>query len=112
MQYQIEHFHDISNNPQEKLTELFAFALENQPPQTRFALDTSAFLRLWAGRDPLGKAVICTARDEQGKLQGIVMTAAIQHPLFITRPFIFRFVEVTKGDSAFAEYVKLVEESL
>lgn len=112
MKYQIEHFSEIADNPQDKLTELFAFALENEVPNTRFVLDTGAFFKLWAGRDPVGKALVITARDEQGKLTGLVMAGAINNPLFIKRPFVFRFVDVTKQDKAFEDYINVVLGSL
>ncbi|WP_192899930.1 hypothetical protein [Rodentibacter pneumotropicus] len=52
-----------------------------------------------------------TAREE-GKIQGCVMVLVIENPLFVTKPFIQRFIDLTQGDKGFDEYVKIVLDSL
>lgn len=110
MKYQLEHISDLTE-PQKQLKELFEFIATHEDQATKFAADMSGFFRLWAGREPLAQLKLFTSRAENGELKGVVLALVIQHPLFIKRPAIHRFVDLTLGDTAFEQYINVICES-
>lgn len=111
MHYQTEHLENLSHS-QTLLADLFAFIGEHFDQTAQLRTEWQHFFQIWAGQSPYTKIKVFTARDEQGKLQGCVMALLTENPLFITKPFIHRFVDLTQGDQSLAEYVETILKSL
>lgn len=111
MQYQTEHLENLSQS-QTLLAELFSYIGEHFEQTAQLRTEWTHFFQIWAGQMPYTKIKVFTARDETGKLQGCVMALLLDNPLFITKPFIHRFVDLTQGDNAFDEYVEIILKSL
>lgn len=110
MHYQLERLENLAHS-QQLLSELFVYIGKNQP-QGYLAETPHNFFRLWAGQDPTAQLKVFTARDEQNALQGCVMAMVIANPLFVAKPFVLKLVDLTNGDKAFEDYVKVVLDSL
>lgn len=111
MKYQAERIEHIGQS-QALLAELFTYIGEHfQDQNAQLRPDWRYFFQLWAGQMPFTKIKVFTARED-GKLKGCVMALVLDHPLFITKPFTQRFIDITHGDTAFDEYVNVILNSL
>ena len=111
MQYQTERIENI-NQSQQLIAELFGYIGEHFPDkEAQLRADWQHFFQIWAGQLPYVKLKVFTAR-ENNQIKGCVMVLIIDNPLFITKPFIQRFVDITQGDKGFDEYMEVVLNSL
>lgn len=112
MQYQTERIENIAQS-QQLIAELFGYIGEYFPDkEAQLRSDWQHFFQIWAGQLPYTKIKVFTARDEQNNIQGCVMVLVLDNPLFVVKPFIQRFVDITNDDKAFDEYVNVVLNSL
>lgn len=111
MRYQLERLENLAHS-QQLLSELFIFIGENAAPNTYLTERPEMLFRLWGGNDPMLKLNVFTARNDEGKLQGVVMVMTIANPLFLARPFRQTLLELYQGDDAFRDYVRLIMEAL
>lgn len=111
MKYQLERLENLAHS-QELLSELFIFIGENADPNAYLSEKPEMLFRLWGGRDPMMKLRVFTARNEDGKLSGAVMVMLVENPLFLSKPFMHRLVDLTQGDLAFTDYVNTVLEAV
>lgn len=111
MKYQTERLEDIAQS-QTLLAELFTYVGEHYDQNAQLRPEWQHFFQVWAGQTPYTKIKVFTARNDEGKIEGCVMALLIDNPLFIAKPFIERFVDLTAGDQAFNDYVNVVLESL
>lgn len=111
MQYQLERLENIAHS-QTLLSELFIFIGENADRNAYLSERPEMLFRLWGGNDPMLKLKVFTARDDEQKLQGVVMVMTVENPLFLAKPFIHRLVDLTQNDHAFADYVDTVMGAL
>lgn len=111
MNYQTERIENLSQS-QTLIAELFSYIGEHFPDQTaQLRSDWQHFFQIWAGQLPYTKLKVFTAR-ENGSIKGCVMVLVLDNPLFVTKPFIQRFIDITNGDKAFDEYVNVILESM
>ncbi|MCQ9120945.1 hypothetical protein BKG95_02300 [Rodentibacter pneumotropicus] len=110
MKYQTERIEDIAQS-QTLLAELFSYIGEHYDQNAQLRPQWQHFFQVWAGQTPYTKIKVFTAREE-GKIQGCVMVLVMENPLFVTKPFIQRFIDLTQGDKDFDDYVKIVLDSL
>lgn len=111
MQYQLERIENLGQS-QQLLSELFTYIGEHYDQTAQLRSDWRHFFQIWAGQLPYTKIKVFTARDEQGKLQGCVMALIVDNPLFISPPFVYRFIDLTQNDKAFEDYVAVILKSL
>lgn len=111
MKYQTERIETIGQS-QNLLTELFTFVGEHHDQTAQLRENWVPFFRIWGNQDPYTKIKVFTARDEQNHIVGCVMALLIENPLFVEKPFIQRFVDLTNGDVQFEQYVKLILDSV
>ncbi|MGX2956448.1 hypothetical protein ACWIYZ_05070 [Ursidibacter arcticus] len=111
MKYQTERIENLAQS-QTLLAELFTYVGEHYDQTAQLRPEWQHFFQIWAGQTPYTKIKVFTARDEQNQIQGCVMALLIENPLFVIKPFIEKFVNLTSGDKAFEEYVNIVLESL
>lgn len=111
MKYQTEKLENLAQS-QTLLAELFTYVGEHFDPSAQLRSDWRYFFQIWAGQMPYTKIKVFTARDEQNHIQGCVMALVLDNPLFIAKPFIQRFIDLTQNDHAFEEYINVVLDSL
>lgn len=110
MKYQTEHIEQVGQS-QTLLAELFTYIGENYPEKdAQLRSDWRYFFQLWASQLPFARIKVFTAR-ENDQLKGCVMALVVEHPLFITKPFTQRFVDLTNDDKAFDDYVDVILNS-
>lgn len=110
MQYQLERLENLAQS-QTLLAELFTYVGEHYDPEAQLRADWRHFFQLWSGQTPYTQIKVFTARNN-GKLTACVMALVIDNPLFVSKPFVSRFIDFTNGDKAFEEYVQQVLASL
>lgn len=110
MQYQLERIEDLAQS-QSLLAELFTYVGEHYDQQAQLRTDWRHFFQLWSGQTPYTHIKVFTAR-EGGEIKGCVMALVLDNPLFVTKPFIQRFIDLTQGDKGFDDYVNVVLNSL
>ncbi|WP_124210589.1 hypothetical protein [Vespertiliibacter pulmonis] len=110
MNYQTEHIENVAQS-QTLLAELFTYVGENFELDAQLRTDWQHFFQIWAGQSPYTKLKVFTARENE-KIQGCVMALVIDNPLFVTKPFIQRFIDLTNNDKAFNDYVNVVLASI
>lgn len=109
MKYQAENIDDLIRS-QQLVSELFTY-IGNNHPQAYLAETPHNFFRLLVGQDPTARIKVFTARDNN-EIKGCVIALIIANPLFVAKPFIHRFVNLTNNDSDFDDYVELILNSL
>lgn len=111
MQYQTERLENLTQS-QTLLAELFRYIGEHFPDQNaQLRSDWQHFFQIWAGQMPYTKLKVFTAREDN-QLKGCVMVLILDNPLFITKPFVQRFIDITNSDKGFEEYVQVILNSL
>lgn len=110
MKYQTERIENVAQS-QTLLAELFTYVGDNFNPDAQLRTDWQYLFQLWAGQVPFAKIKVFTARED-GKVQGCVMALILDNPLFVTRPVVHRFIDLTNGDKAFDDYVDVILNSL
>lgn len=110
MHYQTEHIENLAQS-QTLLAELFTYVGEHYDQTAQLRSSWQHFFQVWAGQTPYTQIKVFTAR-ENDQIKGCVMALLLDNPLFIAKPIIHRFVDLTNGDKGFEEYVKIVLDSL
>lgn len=111
MQYQTERLENLTQS-QTLLAELFRYIGEHFPDQNaQLRSDWQHFFQIWAGQMPYTKLKVFTAREDN-QLKSCVIVLILDNPLFITKPFVQRFIDITNGDKGFEEYVQVILDSL
>lgn len=110
MNYQLERLENLAQS-QTLLAELFTYVGEHYDQTAQLRTGWQHFFQVWSGQTPYTQIKVFTARDN-GNLCGCVMALVQENPLFVAKPFINRFINLTHGDKGFEEYVKIVLDSL
>ncbi|WP_439327590.1 hypothetical protein [Lonepinella sp. BR2357] len=110
MKYQTEHITDIASS-QQLLSELFTYIGEHFDQTAQLRLNWQHFFQVWAGQTPYTQIKVFTAREDN-QIKGCVMALLLDNPLFVTKPFIHRFIDLTNEDKAFDDYVETILASL
>ncbi|MDH2997168.1 hypothetical protein A1D22_05715 [Pasteurellaceae bacterium LFhippo2] len=111
MKYQTERIEDIAQS-QQLIADLFQYVGEHYDQSAQLRENWQLFFRIWGNQDPYTKIKVFTARNDEGKIEGCVMALLIENPLFVAKPFIERFVDLTQEDTDFDDYVTLILDNL
>ncbi|MBV6546416.1 hypothetical protein, partial [Ursidibacter maritimus] len=107
IKYQTERIENLAQS-QTLLAELFTYVGEHYDQTAQLRPEWQHFFQIWAGKTPYTKIKVFTARDEQNQIQWCVMALLIENPLFVTKLFIHRFINLTNNDGDFDDYVTLI----